>query len=461
MDMGDRANLIVHSLSDVGRRRLANEDAYLNDERLGLYVVCDGIGGQPSGEAASQTVAHALPHVFRRRLRNAGHADDASVAKALALAMVEVSAGMHHASRDIEVLKGMGATAVGLLIDRGRGFVFHAGDSRVYRLREGALQQLTRDHVRNYRKMQAGHVAPAADDEQAQRRLLHQFCGMAGAMTPDVVPLEPASGDRYLICTDGVCDPVDDDAIAELLRRESTPGQGVQALIDLANANGGPDNITATILDYAGPTGGAVLDPPPPPASPVKGVAAAMDHTLRELEADLTWLLDGSREVSTMSLMSASATVKRRLGADAYHRFLKLHPATNPAHVFHQACTLPDGQWRRTYQGHLDAMAGPLADLDGCRLSPVLAARETAGIFRSLWDDWRHVERRYFAITQRSAMGKAERSLDTLIDHMLKSVRTLRGLLRFYPQFLRPVPRHPPPGSRAPDDTGVAPAVTA
>ncbi|MEM0913997.1 MAG: protein phosphatase 2C domain-containing protein [Planctomycetota bacterium] len=455
MDVGDRANLTVNSLSDVGRRRLANEDAYVNDDRLGLYAVCDGIGGQPSGEAASQTVAYALPHVFRRRLRDAGHADSASVAKALGLALVEISAGMHRASADIDVLTGMGATAVGLLIDRGRGFVFNAGDSRVYRHRDGRLERLTRDHVRSYRRVREGQLDSTAEAEHTQRRLLHQFCGMFGVMSPDVFPLEPVPGDRYLICTDGVCDPVDDDAIAALLSREADGAAAVRSLIEAANANGGPDNITATIVDYLAASGGPEPGETPPRAAPIKGVAATMDHTLRALDDDLDWLLTGSREIASLSLVSAVATVKRRLGTEAYQRFLKLHPSNNPAHVFHQACAQPEAKWRRGYQAHLDAMAEPLANLDGCRLSHVLAARETATIFRSLWNDWRHVEQRYFAITQRAALGKEERSLDTLIDHMLKSVRTLRGLLRFYPRFLRPEPPQDPSVRRSPDDTGV------
>jgi len=442
MDAGERANLTVQSLSDVGRRRLANEDAYHNDDRLGLYVVCDGIGGQPSGEAASQTVAHALPHVFRRWLREAGHVDDATVCKALALALVEISAGMHQVSRNIGALKGMGATAVGVLIDRGRGFVFHAGDSRLYRLRGGEMSLLTRDHVRNYRKLNVAAARSASGDtsgeELAQRRLLHQFLGMSQPLTPDVQALHPEAGDRYLLCSDGVCDPVGDDLIAGLLRGRADAAEAVKELIDAANEGGGPDNITATVLDYLGSSGGGSIAPPEPAAPPVKGVAVTIDHALRHLEEDLQWLLEGSREVASSSLMGASAKVKRRLGAEAYHQFLKLHPATNPSHVYHQACTLPEGKWRQTYQHHLDAMAEPLRDLDGCRLSPVLSPRETAGIFRSLWADWRDVERRYFAITQRAAMGTGEKSLDTLIDHMLKSVRTLRGLLRFYPKFLRP-----------------------
>jgi protein phosphatase len=456
MDAGARARLTVYGHSDVGRRRLANEDALHHDARLGLYVVCDGIGGQPSGEAASQTVAYALPHVFRRRLRAMGSLDDASVSKALALAMIEISAGMFKTSRRLDALRGMGATVVGLLIDRGRAFVFHAGDSRVYRLRGGAFERLTRDHVQSYRRVTAGTTA---DDEVRERRLLHQFAGMSQPMQPDVRPIEPVAGDRYLLCTDGVCDPLADPTIEAIVKAQADPVGVVRALIEAANQAGGPDNITATAIDYLAPTGGSTPAPPEPSAPACAGVAAALDRTLADLENDLTWLLDSSRDIASRTLMSASAAVKRQLGPQAYHDFLRLHPADNPSHVFHQACTLPDGQWRRAYQQHLDAMAGPMNDLDRCRLCPVLSAAETAAIFRSLWREWRNVERRYFAITQRAAMGQHERSLDTLIDHMQKSVVTLRGLLRFYPRFLRSSGDEAADAATLPGDTGGQPAI--
>ena len=82
-------------------------------------------------------------------------------------------------------------------------------------------------------------------------------------------------------------------------------------------------------------------------------------------------------------------------------------------------------------------MTEPMRELDAARLSPVLAARETATIFRSLWHDWRHVEARYYATSQRPANDSAERSLDVLVNHMLQSVRTLRGLLIFYHRIHR------------------------
>ncbi|MEO0587252.1 MAG: PP2C family serine/threonine-protein phosphatase, partial [Planctomycetota bacterium] len=199
MEAADRAHLTVRSISDVGLRRLANEDAYVNDDRFGLYVVCDGIGGQPSGEAASQTVVHALPHVLRRRLREAGHADDASVRKALTLALIEISAAMQSVAQDIDILRGMGATAVGLLIDRSRGFLFHAGDSRAYRLRDGHLDRLTHDHVRSYNRLPAPGRGKPGSARPTQRRLLYQFMGMGSQLDPAITDLRLEPGDRHLL----------------------------------------------------------------------------------------------------------------------------------------------------------------------------------------------------------------------------------------------------------------------
>ncbi|MEM6332480.1 MAG: PP2C family serine/threonine-protein phosphatase [Planctomycetota bacterium] len=462
MQAAERALLTVRSLSDVGLRRLANEDAYVNDDRFGMYVVCDGIGGQPSGEAASQTVVHALPHVLKRRLREAGHADDATLRRVIEESLIEVSAGLRAATKGIDILQGMGATAVGLLIDRSRAFLFHAGDSRAYRLRDGHLDRLTADHVRTYnRPTRRGPIKPGTT-RPTQRRLLYEFMGMGSRLDPAVTGLHLEPGDRLLLCTDGVCDPVPDDRLAQLLAQHQDPADAVRAIVEAANAGGGPDNITATLIDYHAPRGGPLPDPPPTPEPPTKGVAVTLDHALRDLEDDLGWLHEGAVAIGHKPLDDAFEEVSSRLGPAAYHRFVQLDPAANPAHVFHQACTSIDGLWRRGYQLHLDAMTTPMRELDAARLSPVLTARETAAIFRSLWHDWRHVEARYYATSQRPANDSEERSLDVLVHHMLQSVRTLRGLLLFYPRFLRhpdlpPAPQ-PDPGL---DDTDIAPALRA
>ena len=434
------ARLHHATLSDVGRRRLANEDAAQCDPRMGLYVVCDGIGGQPSGEAASQILAHAYPYQLRQRLRQSATLNADALRSALVGAVVDLSVPLYEQSRSIASLKGMGATIVAALIERGTAYIVHAGDSRAYLYRQGQLKPITRDHVRSLRRFKDESALNDQAIEMRERRLLMQFVGMPQPPQPEVatLPLEP--GDRLLLCTDGVTDPVDEASLSQLLGMFKDPARAARALVDEANEQGGPDNITLTILDYQGledrrrePLPGSSFAPS------LQGIAAPFHAALQQLDQDLAWLLAGTKECQNASSISAFAAVKRRLGPELYSNFLKMHPSKNPAHVFHRACTLPGTGWRGEYEKHLLDLEGPLALLVAGRvkLSPMLSAADTGRIVEALWNDWRHVEQRYFAITQRDAHHAGETTLNVLINHMLKSVRTLAGLLAFFPRFMR------------------------
>ncbi|MEO1237007.1 MAG: protein phosphatase 2C domain-containing protein, partial [Planctomycetota bacterium] len=127
-------------LTDVGRRRLANEDAVAADARLGLFVVCDGVGGRPSGEAASQIVSHTLGHALRRRIRGLKRLDRELILKLLFESAVTMNEQMYLHSEAVPALQGMGCTMVAALIDARTVFYLHAGDSRLYLLRAGRLQ---------------------------------------------------------------------------------------------------------------------------------------------------------------------------------------------------------------------------------------------------------------------------------------------------------------------------------
>ncbi len=440
--MSDMIAKLDHAtLSDVGRRRLANEDAAHHDARLGLYIVCDGIGGQPSGEAASQIIAHAMPHQLRRYLRSVETINADILQQLLVRSVADLSLNLRERSQGLASLDGMGATLIAALVERDVAYLVHVGDSRAYLLRDETLRPLTADHVRSYRRVK--DIAELDDEaaEQRERRLLMQFIGMPKTPRPAMaaVPLKP--GDRLLLCTDGLTDPVAEADIAQLLKMFADPSRAAKALVDEANEQGGPDNITLTVLDYHG-----MMEKPPPPAPAAepapapKGVAAAFHTALQRLDKDLAWLLAGARECQEYSSVSAFAAVKRRLGPELYSSFLKLHPSKNPAHVFHRACTMRDTGWRATYEKHLAELEGPLAlVISGrVRLSPMLPPEETGRIVKALWNDWRKVEQRYFSITHREALNASETTLNVLIDHMLKSVRTLTGLLEFFPRFMRP-----------------------
>lgn len=428
-------------LTDVGRRRLANEDAVAADSRMGLFVVCDGVGGRPSGEAASQIVSHALSHALRRRLRGVKKLDAELIKKLMYESAVTMNEQMYLHSQAVPALVGMGCTMVAALFDAKMVFYLHAGDSRIYLLRDGRLMSLTRDHTHTQQKFKT--QADTGDlVDVGERRLLMQYIGKPELLDPtvDSMPLQP--GDRLLLCTDGLTDPIDDKQLHRLLSVHADPAAATAALIDAANEAGGPDNITAAVIDYDGSRNVTPADRVPPIKTPPElphGIAEKTRAALALLEHDLTWLKQGATESGHPRKLTALAAAKRRLGKDAYRDFLTRHPNQSASHVFHQCCTHPDSDWRKQYQAHLDQLEKPLKRLTGggIRLSPVLRGDETARIYRDLWTGWRRVEQRYFVTCQRDAIHDTEQTLNILIDHMLNSVQTLTALLYFLPRFMR------------------------
>lgn len=437
-------NLNWASLTDVGLLRLANEDAYHSDPRMGLYVVCDGIGGQPSGEAASQIIAHSLGHVIRRILRQVKELNPQRFTQLLVDAVQTINANLYLTASELPALHGMGATLVAALFDGPGVLVVNAGDSRAYLLRDSQLGQLSTDHTRSVRQYRDLSHLTAQEIAVEEKRLLMQFVGTHIQIAPQVriVPLKP--GDRVLLCTDGLIDPLKDDsaAIASLLASHPQPAAAVQALVNAANGGGGPDNITVTVVDFLGmhEVDRAALKPPAGAAGePRQGLASWFHTALGRIEQDLGWLAEGAGECRDLNAISAFAAVKRRLGAELYTRFLQMHPTQNPAHVFHRACTMPNLPWRSMYDAHMQTLEPNVAEITNgsVRLSPILNAEETSLIIRTLWSDWRRVEQTYFRVCQRDAISESEQTLNILIDHMLASARTIRALLEFFPRYMR------------------------
>ena len=251
------------SATDIGRKRLANEDYLLVREDLGLFVVADGMGGHEAGEVASQTAVEGIeafieatvemsPHqtwpvpfdpqqtVNRNRLRAAFCWGNRKIAKAVA------------ASRELETSgkPSMGTTAVAVLIAGQATTVAHVGDSRAYRLRQGQLEQLTRDHSEVEARIQAGWDPndPALDDV---RHVVTRALQGEQDLKVDLQEVSLRPGDRLLLCSDGVFTVLAEAQVTDMLRRETNPNldSACQALIRGANEGGGPDNVTAIVVE--------------------------------------------------------------------------------------------------------------------------------------------------------------------------------------------------------------------
>lgn len=245
-------------LSDPGRVRRANEDAYLVDLARELFVVSDGMGGQQAGELASKLVVTVLPGMIEKRLARAEGGKQEVVELALRDAIADLSDKVRRETATKVGLKGTGATVVLALIRGSFAHIANMGDSRCYLCRGSNLDQLTEDHSIVGILLREGEIAPEEAKEHPARGQLSRYVGMEGDVHPDVRTVELAPGDRLLLCTDGLTGMVDDDAVARILSENAEPEAACRALVDAANAAGGKDNITVVVADVlASPDPGA------------------------------------------------------------------------------------------------------------------------------------------------------------------------------------------------------------
>ncbi|HXX48747.1 MAG TPA: PP2C family serine/threonine-protein phosphatase [Myxococcota bacterium] len=285
----DPAKLVFATLSDAGRVRPENQDAAalltnVSNERLA--VVADGMGGHRGGETASKLCIDTLGRIFR----DPHGTPEERLRRGLELANEEV----YSAALSNSELKGMGTTAVALLFGPGTRGVWLAwvGDSRCYRLRDGALEALTRDHSLMAEWIEIGVISPADVENHPRKHELTRAIGQAPDVAVEVVRVDLRAGDRFLLCSDGIHAPMPDRALKAALGGHPAE-EAARLLVERANANGGPDNATAIVVEVPAEaiTAEAVeqppevalelelpapLPPPRPPASPAPEPAAAV-----------------------------------------------------------------------------------------------------------------------------------------------------------------------------------------
>jgi PPM family protein phosphatase len=243
--------------SDPGLRRSSNEDSYCTRADLGLYIVADGMGGHVAGEVASRVAVEAIQAFIhetaggdKNRTWPFPFEPDLSFeANRLKAAFRLANRRIASTIADSQDLRGMATTASALLTGHDSACVAHVGDSRVYVLREGALEQLTHDHSWVEEQVRAGTMTPTAARQHPWRNVVTR--ALSGGEDPevDVTDIKPVRNERYLLCSDGLFSVVSDERISEILSDRSVPlDQVCQRLIEAANAAGGPDNITALVL---------------------------------------------------------------------------------------------------------------------------------------------------------------------------------------------------------------------
>ncbi|MBP2299078.1 PP2C family protein-serine/threonine phosphatase [Azospirillum picis] len=257
--------LTVAGLTDVGRSRSRNEDNFHVSMDGGFAIVCDGMGGHAGGDIASRKAVDVIANLLGGYAEvgttvtpDAGdadrtHGDLAGIEPMVRSAMSLARSAVRKANRAIYDLnsargfaqgRGMGTTVAGCWHVPGTAqlVVFHAGDSRVYRLRDGDLTVLTRDHSLYQIWLDNGGRGTAP-----QRNIIVRALGTGEDVEPEVAVHSLQSGDAVLICSDGLNGMVPDGIIARVLREEAEPARACAALIEAANEAGGQDNVTVVI----------------------------------------------------------------------------------------------------------------------------------------------------------------------------------------------------------------------
>jgi len=229
------------AFSDVGMVRQQNEDSFLAEETL--FVVADGMGGHNAGEVASALAVTTLKAGARLGI------DDAEVFREL---VQQANSAIYTASLDDSTQSGMGTTVTALSIVEGeepRVLVANVGDSRAYLWRSGALSRLSVDHSYVQELVNEGIITPEAARVHPRRNIVTRALGIDRSVNVDVFTHFVRTGDRIVLCSDGLVDEVADTEIAKVLGQHTDPQETAEALVMVANTNGGRDNTTVIVVD--------------------------------------------------------------------------------------------------------------------------------------------------------------------------------------------------------------------
>jgi serine/threonine protein phosphatase PrpC len=347
--------LRVGAASDVGRKRDHNEDDYavveqyknretrkVAEVRGSLFLVADGMGGHNAGEVASRTAADVIPELYYRKL-------SPDVAGGLRQAIEGANRRIYERAQQSLQETGMGSTVVAAVIRGDELHIAHAGDSRAYLVRDEQILQLTRDHSWVAEQMDAGLISPAEARTHPYRNYITRALGLSPEVEIDSQMLTIREGDVILLCSDGLSGPLADDKLQQIVAG-AEPAEACEELIRQANAQGGPDNITAIVIhveqvvpvgaaSHAAPLERAGAAAAGQPQTAIRGLA--QDPAVRlekkgpgRLRRDLRPILNGVLGLALCGLITI-------LGILVARRFLNTPPAERATPAYTSMPTPP------------------------------------------------------------------------------------------------------------------------
>lgn len=240
-------------ITDVGLKREGNEDSFHIEESLGLYIVADGMGGHLAGEVASQVAVNTIAKSFRKWVEEKIPDDElfGSYDESLSLHGNHVLSSIGAANRIVhemalenEQYHGMGTTIVTLLVTPHLIIAANVGDSRLYLVRKGRIERLSRDHTIVYEQVERGVMTPEEAESSPLKHVLTKNLGSSEYVEPDIFEIEPDNDDRFILCTDGLTDLVNDEEILAMTKDEGGPDTLCRQFVERALKRGGHDNTT-------------------------------------------------------------------------------------------------------------------------------------------------------------------------------------------------------------------------
>lgn len=248
-------------LSDVGKKRKHNEDAFSSDVSERLFIVADGMGGHAAGEVASKITVETIGEFIAatRQKEEAtwpfkyNHELDFN-SNRLAIAIEKANERVMAAVAAQPWLKGMGTTVVAGLLNEKILSLAHVGDSRAYLLRDGQLSRLTDDHSWVHEQVAAGILTEEEAKTHPLKNVVTRALGGGPSVSPDLQELVFSSGDRFLFCSDGLTTMVSDEEIRDAAISIADPEGLCHTLVDMANEKGGVDNVTVVVVDIGNPS---------------------------------------------------------------------------------------------------------------------------------------------------------------------------------------------------------------
>jgi len=290
--------------TDVGRQRNANEDALV--VRPPFFAVADGMGGAKAGEVASAIAAEAF--------EGAGRSGEAPEAQLTGIAR-EANRRIYELAATDESHRGMGTTLTAAMVHGEEVSLGHVGDSRAYRLRDGTLEQLTRDHSLVGELERSGQISSEAAEHHPQRSIITRALGPEPDVDVDTYTIAGRDGDVFLLCSDGLTSMISDDELAAIVRGAPSLDRAAETLVRAANQSGGKDNITVILFRLGEDD---ARDPPdlatPAPAEheTIAGQLSAADVQAAEPAPDATMIRRSSEAAAPVPAPSAPRRRHRR-----------------------------------------------------------------------------------------------------------------------------------------------------